>query len=42
MAMGIFTKCLFQAKDHTCMRLFKHILLQSNLEENSNKKEKKV
>jgi hypothetical protein len=40
MAMGIFTKRLFQAKDHTCMKLFKHILLQSNLEENSNKKEK--
>ncbi len=39
MAVGIFTKCLFQAKHHTCMKLFRHIP-QKKLEENSNKKEK--
>ncbi len=41
MATDIFTKCLFQAKHHTCMKLFRHIPHQSNLEKNSNKKEKK-
>ncbi len=41
MTVGIFTKHLFQAKHHTCMKLFKHIPLPKHLEKNSNKKEKK-